>query len=484
MNAGTHLAEARGVQNGRASVKEEVSVARIPVMRSGLLIAAMLGAVLAVGLLSGWDAARESQAGLDNFALDQRTFAATVAGGLLARSETLPPPREIDLLSVASRFSVPNELVVLLQPPDSQALLEPHGHPISSPLIAQAVSEQRETSWLDRPSAAALGLPARRAAVGLAHADLPSGRWQVMVVATAERLRDRDQRGVRRLWLGTAVAALLVLGFGGLALREQRREIRLEADLRIAAISRERDEQLRRIGHSASLVALSSGVAHEVSTPLGVIIGRAEQLLERTAGDDRSQRAARGILEQANRINEVVRGFLHLARGGPPALRTVAAEEVVSGAVELVEHKFAEASVALNVELPKTLPELRCDLWLLQHALVNLLLNACDASPKGAAVEISASLSEVAITFAVTDHGAGIAPGDAARALAPFFTTKAEGKGTGMGLAIANEIAQSHRGTISLTPGFNGGTRALLQIPLAIDATSELGATNGQAQHP
>src|SRR5262249_42150235 len=131
----------------------------------------------------------------------------------------------------------------------------------------------------------------------------------------------------------------------------------------------------------------------------------------------------------------------------------------------LVEHRFAKAGVRLTTIAAPDLPRLRCDLPMLQQALSNLLLNACDACDKGGSVEVFALSDDERISFIVTDDGVGITPEAAARATEPFFTTKAAGKGTGLGLAISSEIIKMHRGSLEITPAGARGTRASVHLP-------------------
>jgi two-component system, NtrC family, sensor kinase len=109
----------------------------------------------------------------------------------------------------------------------------------------------------------------------------------------------------------------------------------------------------------------------------------------------------------------------------------------------------------------------QCDRALLEHAIVNLLLNACEACRPGDRVELATRSAPERVAFVVTDDGAGITPKNAARAKEPFFTTKGPGRGSGLGLAIATEIAHSHRGELHIAPGEAGGTRAAIEIPIA-----------------
>jgi len=216
------------------------------------------------------------------------------------------------------------------------------------------------------------------------------------------------------------------------------------------------------------------GIAHEVSTPLGVIMGRAEQLLARTHDDERAARGAQTILKQADRIQHIVRRFLDMARGGAPSFERTNPAEIVRAAVAAVEHRFAKSHVSLTSDVPATMPLIQCDRHLLEHAIVNLLLNACEACGPEGHVELAAHSDTEQVAFVVTDDGMGISSEAAAFAGQPFFTTKPHGSGSGLGLAIASEIVKSHRGEFVIGPNQGNGTRASIEIPVA----------EGGASHP
>lgn len=117
-----------------------------------------------------------------------------------------------------------------------------------------------------------------------------------------------------------AVAVGLVVAFGSAALRRETKELELSHALAIAALETKRDERLVNADKLATMVAFATGIAHEVATPLGVIVARAEQVVAGTASDERTRKAAEVIVEQAERIHVVIRGFLALARGHTPRL--------------------------------------------------------------------------------------------------------------------------------------------------------------------
>ena len=447
----------------------------------------MILAIAMVALLAYWDEQRESADALDDFALEQAALANGVSIALRSRlahdSRAAVDERtavdEASLLDTLRAIEKPAATRVLARRP-SGALVSTDGTVVQAAAIAKGFDTRASWVRLSRSDASELGLPARTAIAGLgaidAGRDGDAAQWGVAVVATARRERDRELRAERRLVLGVVVASGLVLAFGGLALRKQRRQLEFARELAVAAIRQERDERLLRADKLATLGALATGVAHEVSTPLGVIVGRAEQLMARLEHDERSRRAVEVIAEQAARISRVVRGLLGLARGDSPAMEQVDPGALARAALELVEHRFTKADVGVSSDVAPDLPRVACEPRLFEQVLVNLLLNACDACDVGGKVELSIHAEGDRVAFVVTDDGAGITPEAAARATEPFFTTKPAGQGTGLGLAIANEIIKHHNGTLALAPrrargdahvAHRGriGTRACVEIP-------------------
>lgn len=441
----------------------------------GLLMVFAISVVIA---LAYFDARREAAAALDDFAREQGTLAQGIAAAVsarvtqLANEATSRPTAE--LLSDVRAVEAPSNLRVLLLRPDREGLSTMEEREVRDAKVEHALSAGFSTGLLDRNEAPAFGLPRRAAAIGLSTFEGPRGRWGIVVAATALRERDRALHAEWRAMAAVAVAAGLVLAFGGLALRNQRRELELARELAIAELRRERENQLVQIDKLATMAALATGIAHEVSTPLGVIVGRAEQLLPKVMHDERTKRSVETIIEQGNRIGQVVRGFLDLARGQSPALEPVSPNAIASVACSLVQHRFDKAGVRLHLSTAASLPNLAGDPRLLEQVLINLLLNACDACTPGGHVEISVSVQEERVAFIVEDDGVGITADAAARATEPFFTTKPVGQGTGLGLAIAAEIVKYHGGHLTIGPrasnagpeGDRKGSRAMVDFPV------------------
>jgi len=440
----------------------------------GSLAAAMIVATAAVAVLASWDADREAARALAEFGAEQATLARAL-GAVVSASGQADPRRVLAAIEAVPR---PADTVVLVRRAGEEGFLGTAGRRVAAPPVADAFDRGDAVASLARPEAASLGLPARTAWAGLARVDAgAAGPWDIAVVASAQRLRDRERAASRRLTGSIAGAAVLVLVFGGFVLRQQRKELVLERELAVAALQEEGDERLRRAGRMAALGTLAIGIAHEIATPLGVIAARAEQLAPRTE-DERTRRGVAAILDQVNRIDQVVRGLLGLARGDAPAGDGVSPAAAVDAAVGLVAHRFAKAGVPLSREVAPELPRVSGDARLIEHALCNLLLNACDACRGGGAVTVRAAArqapsdypSDLQVVFTVADTGSGISQADLDRVVEPLYTTKPVGEGTGLGLALAREIASSHRGGLALAPAPHGGTVVTIWFPAATAA--------------
>ncbi len=419
-------------------------------IRTRWLVILTIATVAVIGGLVYRDETARSEAALEDLGEQQAMIARAASLALSARG-----PESLVALQR------PGNVVVLIRKPGDLRALD--GRLLASPDLATAAERGDRIVRIAPADAPSLGLPERTAMVGVAMSPDGSG---VAVASSAERQRDRDRAGRLRVLLSMVLAAAVMSGFAWFVWRKQRSEAQLERELAVAEIARGRDVELDRLNRAATMAAIGSGVAHELSTPLGVIVGRAEQLIARVHGDERAVKNAQAILDEAEHINQVVRGVLGLARGAPIALQAVDARALVRDAAALVEHRFSRANVHLVPAVGALLPELRCEPLLFKHALVNLMLNACDASPAKSTVRVDVHADAAEMAFVVTDEGDGITAQNAARALEPFFTTKPAGQGTGLGLAIANEIAKTHRGSLAIGPTSPRGTRACIRVPI------------------
>jgi signal transduction histidine kinase len=230
---------------------------------------------------------------------------------------------------------------------------------------------------------------------------------------------------------------------------------------------------------------LSAGIAHEIGSPLAVIRGRAEQTLRSLSEERRDARRAedlRVIIKHIDNISATIRQLLDFSRRQSIERHAVVPAEAFEQARVLLQWKTASRRVGLVFEAAPGTGPLSADPDQLQQVLVNLILNACDASAEGDEVRITAAPGEDGfVRITVSDRGCGIAPEHMNAVFDPFFTTKKRGEGTGLGLPIAASIVRNHGGQINLdsTPG--RGTQVTILWP---DARRPTSAASSGAEPP
>ena len=231
---------------------------------------------------------------------------------------------------------------------------------------------------------------------------------------------------------------------------------------------RQLERNLQRAEKLATIGTLAAGIAHEVGTPLGIISGRAEQLLGKLpAGDEPAHKAVTSILSQVDKVSTTIRQLLDFARARPVEAQAVTPTQVLSTCAALLEHRFRQAKVTLTVEAPPTVPAVRGDAGQLEQVFVNLLINAVDACQAGGQVRARALGDGAQVAIEIADDGCGISRENLPRVLDPFFTTKKRGQGTGLGLSIAADIVKNHGGQLDIDSDVGKGTRVTVRLPMA-----------------
>jgi two-component system sensor histidine kinase RegB len=263
---------------------------------------------------------------------------------------------------------------------------------------------------------------------------------------------------LQAMWVAFTVTAGLVGFFVARMQRALRdRDAQLAQAHRLAA----RSEKL------ASLTALAAGAAHELGTPLGTIAVAAREL-ERALGDDPGVLAsdARLIRDEVDRCRRIVQQMS--GRSGETMGEVPEDVSVETLASDVRARTMAEARLVVRVD-----PDVPAHVTLpgrgLAQALSNLVKNALEAS-EGAEddrVELSMRRAGASIRFEVVDHGPGIEEADLSRVGEPFFSTKAPGKGMGLGLFLAHVFAERWRGRLVLESVHGHGTRACIELPVA-----------------
>jgi signal transduction histidine kinase len=302
----------------------------------------------------------------------------------------------------------------------------------------------------------------------------PTGSWVVTWIASTEPIIKREQSALSRIVTTAIAAAVVVAGVGTVLLRQQRRAAGLASQLRYAqaqAEARDLENQLVRADRLITVGVMATEIAHEVGTPLAVVRGRAEQVI-REVGTGRGAEDLRVIIKQVDQISSTIRQLLDFSRRSPSEKRSVALALVVERTRELLTLKLEARQLQLQLQISPDLPLLTADSDQLQQVLVNLLINACDASRPGSQVSLMArEAPNDMVLIEVLDHGCGISPEHLKAVFDPFFTTKPRGEGTGLGLSITAGIVRNHAGHIDLRSSPGQGTTVTLLWP----ATSHAG---------
>jgi PAS domain S-box-containing protein len=242
-----------------------------------------------------------------------------------------------------------------------------------------------------------------------------------------------------------------------------------------------------------ALGQLTGGVAHDFNNLLMAVLSSLELLRKRLPADATSQRLLQNAVDGAQRGATLTQRMLAFARRQELILHSVDVAQLFSGMNDLVQRSIGP-EWPITFDLPQRLPAVRADTNQLEMALLNLIVNARDASPSGGSILVRASVANVDagssnglapggfIRLEVSDTGMGMDEETLRRATEPFFTTKGVGKGTGLGLPMVHGMALQLGGAFELVSRPGQGTSAILWLPVA--AHEDEPVTPAPAQEP
>ncbi len=228
----------------------------------------------------------------------------------------------------------------------------------------------------------------------------------------------------------------------------------------------------------ATVGVLAAGVAHEINNPLTAIYGFAEGLrrrLPRLAGladgelFDDFQEYIDTILKECRRCQDIVQTLLTFSRGACSEFAPVDLNFIIRETMKLMRHHFKQTrNDMIQVDLDPALPMLPGDGSQLKQVILNLLMNALDATQEKGSVVIRTCLeSSHTVTLTVQDTGCGIRPEHLGKLFEPFFTTKPVGQGVGVGLSTCYNIVRKHGGEILVRSTPDEGSTFVVRLPAA-----------------
>jgi two-component system NtrC family sensor kinase len=246
------------------------------------------------------------------------------------------------------------------------------------------------------------------------------------------------------------------------SLRERDKAQRVESEIRLLQSEKQ-----------ASVGRLAAGVAHEINNPLTGVLTFTHMLLRRKDINEEIRADLTTIAKATERVRTIVKGLLDFSRQTVLAPEPTDINELVRSAVKLVENNALVKGVHLTFTPIEGLPVRKVDRSAMQGVLLNIIMNALDATRAGGSILVTTNLgysastmTEKRIEISVTDTGHGIPSENLDKIFDPFFTTKDVGQGTGLGLSVSLGIIERHGGSIQVQSTMGKGSTFTIWLPL------------------
>jgi signal transduction histidine kinase len=249
----------------------------------------------------------------------------------------------------------------------------------------------------------------------------------------------------------------------------QLRSTQMELRARMEA-QRSAENRLIQAAKLAAVGEMAAGIAHELNNPLTSVTGFAELVLEDMPEGSESRKDLETVMREARRARDVVRRLLDFARQSESTRSRASLNEVIEDVVALSRHLIHTSGIELKIDLEKNLPWVLIDANQMKQVLINLVHNALQAMPDGGEMEIKTSNATRNnrdwVIVSVQDTGVGIPQLEQARIFEPFYTTKGNQGGTGLGLSVTYGIITDHGGQIDVVSQPGAGAKFTVWLPL------------------
>ena len=242
------------------------------------------------------------------------------------------------------------------------------------------------------------------------------------------------------------------------------------------------EQQVRQSERLASVGQLAAGIGHEINNPLMNIMSLAALVEESVKGDEQVKSDLQLLQKEGQRCARIVQGILSFARENKPDYREFNMAELVDETLALLQHRVESADITVVTDQETDL-YMTGDMNQLQQVLVNIILNAVQASKAGGKIHIKSYKDIDYIAVEIIDSGAGISPDAFNKVFDPFFTTKKEGEGTGLGLSVSYGIVKHHGGTIHIENSPEAGLRVVILLPFNASLENDNEDTILEASH-
>jgi two-component system NtrC family sensor kinase len=239
-------------------------------------------------------------------------------------------------------------------------------------------------------------------------------------------------------------------------------------------------EELARAGRLAALGQAAANMAHQIGTPLNLISGYVQLLIQSSSPGSDSLDRLKAIQEQVAKVTAIVRAALDSSRPRSIPYERAELGELVRRVCQMASPMLEDAGVQVEVLAPDQPAELLADPVQLELALLNLISNSIDAMESGGKLTIRVGRVDDRFRLEVEDTGSGIPPDLLVHIFDPWVTTKEQGKGSGLGLSIARQVIASHGGTIRVQSGPGKGALFTIDLPAARGVPSQANASHAE----
>ncbi|MFV9485087.1 sensor histidine kinase [Christiangramia sp. ASW11-125] len=239
---------------------------------------------------------------------------------------------------------------------------------------------------------------------------------------------------------------------------ERRENVKKEELLKRSA---ERNDRLSILGE------ITAGIAHELNTPLGNILGFAE-LIESNSKENQTQKDSEKIIKAAIYSRDIVKKLMFFACEMPQHKEVIQIKPIIDQALKLLTPNLEKARISYNFKIDNPVLEAQIDTIQLTQVLFNILINAIYVSPVGSIINIEVSSYSDHFILEIKDEGPGIPENLKSKIFQPFFSTKPVGEGSGLGLSVVHGIIKSHRGEIITFDNKPNGTVFQIKLPLKL----------------
>jgi len=316
-----------------------------------------------------------------------------------------------------------------------------------------------------------IGFPSESKLVTFAplRAEKPMARLSGPILGVIEIVQDmsEDTKKIFKFQMQIIISCMMVMGIlfvvlifvvkKGEAINQKRalEQIRLK-------------EELSRAQRLSSLGEMVAGVSHEIRNPLGIIRSSAGLLMKKMDKLDPTNTIPDIIVEEAERLNNIITDFLNYAGPREPNLSMCKVEEVIDKNITYLAAQLAENGCKVDTQVGDNLPEIMADSEMLYQAFLNIFINAMQAMPDGGKISVNIFPLNGSVAVRIEDDGNGIETEIMEKIWDPFFTTKE--KGTGLGLGIVKNLIEAHGGCLNIENRPERGACVTIQLPAKLEA--------------